>query len=269
MTKANLTHIVAILDKSGSMAPVQLDTIGGFNTFLDEQRKVPGEATVTLVQFSDNYHVTYSDVPLAHVAKLTTETYSPSGWTALNDALAKTITDVGTKLATKKEEERPSKIVVLVMTDGAENKSKEYVGTAGLKTLTDMVTHQRTKYNWEFVFMGANIDAFATASNYGFAKNATINYFSDSVGSTNAFKSLSRGMAATRTAAAYGSSVGSFFENERSKEVISNASLDASDISETIKKYTSGTTTAGDVTVTTGPVTVTDRVTVATPDPVK
>lgn len=236
--KKGLTHIVAILDKSGSMKVVQDDTIGGFNTFLDEQKKVPGEAILTLVQFSDKCETLYTDVPLNHVAPLTRETYIPSGWTALNDSLARTMNEVGVKLASKREEERPEKVVVLIMTDGAENSSKEFGGFGGRVKVGEMVKHQKEKYSWEFCFIGANIDSFTTAGHYGIDIGSTINYVNNSTGSQNAFKSASRGMAATRTAQQYGGKVNSFFENERNMEQITDSVLDTSDIGETIGKYT-------------------------------
>lgn len=254
MTKPNFTHIVAILDKSGSMKPVQDDTIGGFNTFLDEQKKVPGEATLTLVQFSDKCQTTYSDVPLAHVALLTKDTYCPNGWTALNDSLAKTINDVGMKLAAKPEHDRPSKVVFLIMTDGAENTSKEFGGTLGLAKVSEMVKHQKDKYSWDFVFMGANMDAFATGISYGIPSTYAINYTSDKLGSYNAFKSASRGMTASRLVASAGGTLDMFFENEASKHIVSNDTLDVSNIQETINKYTPSTTTTAPTNDTTTPI---------------
>lgn len=238
MTKLGFTQIVALLDRSGSMAKVQNDTIGGFNSFVDEQRKVPGEATLTLVQFSTECETTFADVPLAHVAPLTTETYKPSGWTALNDALAKTINEVGNKLAAKPEAERPSKVIVLIMTDGEENKSKEFIGRPGLTKLSEMVNHQKEKYSWEFVFIGANINAFSAANNYGIDRGHAINYSQHGFGQANAFKSLSRGMAASRLCANVGAApLNNFFENEKNQELINFDKLDTLDISETIKKY--------------------------------
>lgn len=241
--KDNSTHIVAILDRSGSMQTIQADTIGGFNTFIEEQKRVPGEATLTLVQFNDTCETTYLDVPLAHVAHLTTETYKPSGWTALNDAFAKTIDEVGARLAAKPEHERPSKVVVLVMTDGAENKSVKFAGVEGRKKLATMISHQKDKYSWSFTFVGANIDAFATGALYSIDTTNIINYVSSPVGAANAFKSVSRGMAATRTAGTYGMSIDSFFENERNKETISDTKLDTLSIDDVIAKYTPAVTT--------------------------
>jgi hypothetical protein len=242
--KTGYTHIAALIDASGSMQKVQQDTLGGFANFLAEQRKVPGECSITLATFNDHYHLVYSDVPLAHVADLTAETYKCVGWTSLNDSLAKLILEVGHKLAAKPEHERPSKVIIVILTDGQENASKEYVGAAGLKALADMVSHQTTKYQWSFCFLGANLDSFSVAQSYGFNATSTINYASNSVGTSNAFKSISKGVAGARITSMTGEvMVGGFFENELNKNVVAHDSLDVSNINETINKYTGTTTT--------------------------
>jgi hypothetical protein len=239
MTKPNFSKIIALLDRSGSMGKVAADTIGGFNTFVEEQKKVPGEATLTLIQFNDSCETIYADVPLAHVAPLTAETYKPSGWTALNDALGKTITETGNSLAAKSEAERPSRVVVLIMTDGEENKSTTFVGPHGLTKLSSMVNHQKEKYTWEFVFIGANINAFSAANNYGIDRGHAINYSQERFGQKNAFKSLSRGLAASRiTSAAGAAPLPNFFDHEKNKTMVMHDTLDTLDITETIKKYT-------------------------------
>ena len=235
--KQNYTHIAVLLDRSGSMQKVHKDVIGGFNTFIKEQKSVPGEATITLAQFSDHYEPTYSDVPLAHVAELTSETYRPSGWTALNDALARLVNETGSRLASKPEHERPSKVIVLVITDGEENSSKEFSGFEGFRRLKDMVEHQSGKYSWQFSFLGANLDSFSVAKSYGIPISAAINYSSNSIGTYNAFKVASRGVAADRLVSANGGTMGAFFENESNRTVVSDAVKDTSDIGETIKKY--------------------------------
>jgi uncharacterized protein YegL len=243
--KDNHSHIVVLLDKSGSMKAVRDDTIGGFNTFLEEQKKVPGTATLTLVQFSDKCHTTYMDVSLAHVAPLTRENYKVSGWTSLNDALAKTIDEVGQKLMATPEKERPSKVTVLVITDGAENTSVEFGGFMGLVKVKEKIKHQTEKYNWSFVFLGANVDAFSTASNYGILPNYTINYTSNSVGSANVFKTASRGLVAERMTG--GKMKNGFFENEVNMIQVNDVCLDTADISSTIQKYTGATTAADNI----------------------
>lgn len=241
--KQGYSHIVALLDKSGSMKSVQEDTIGGFNTFLDEQKLVPGESTMTLIQFSDACETIYADVPLAHVAHLTKNTYSPSGWTSLNDALAKTINDVGAKLSSKPENERPSQVIVLIMTDGQENTSKEFGGLDGLGRVKEMVKHQQDKYSWKFCFIGSNMDSFSTASGYGISARSTINYTSTPIGTYNAFKSMSRGVVGSRISANNGVVMDSFFENEANSLEVSAKKIDTTDIKAVIDKYTIVNTT--------------------------
>lgn len=231
--KDNLTHIVTLLDCSGSMAKVQNDTIGGFNNFIEEQKKVPGEATMTLVQFSNSHNVTFSDLALDKITPLTTDTYKCYGWTKLNDSLAYVINETGAKLAAKPESERPSKVIILIMTDGEENKSDNFIGLSGLQRLKDLVIHQKTKYSWVFSFMGANIDSFEVANRYSIDNGFAINYSQNSFGQSNAFKSLSRGVAASRMKA-----VKIFFENELNLSNVASDKLDISDIEDTINKYT-------------------------------
>lgn len=227
----NYTHIIIILDRSGSMGKIRGDVLGGFNTFLNEQKQVPGDATLTLVQFSDKYQITYADVPLKHVAELTNETYSPSGGTSLNDALGKTINDVGALLAAKNEEDRPSKVVLVVMTDGEENTSKEFIGAAGLSKLKEMVKHQTEQYSWSFSFLGANIDSFIVADAFGVKAGNVINYAANNVGSFNAFKTLSRGMTTARMKG------GEFFSYDAGVRQVSDSTLDTTNIAEVINKY--------------------------------
>lgn len=233
--KENHTHIVVILDRSGSMSKVCDDTIGGFNTFLEEQKKVPGTATMTLVQFNGTCETTYNDVPLEHIAPLNRLNYVPSGWTALNDALGNTIDMVGLKLASMPEKERPSKVVVVVITDGEENQSRDFAGFNGLAKVKEKVKHQTDKYSWSFSFLGANIDAFSTGVSYGITLANVISYTSNNVGTFNAMKAVSRGVAAERLS----SKLTSFFENETNTNAVTDLDMDVSDIGDTIKKYTS------------------------------
>lgn len=154
--KKNLTEIVVVLDESGSMGSCKQDTIGGFNEFLDTQSKIEGEANFTFVKFSDYYKVVNEGSPIEHVAKLNENNYSPSFSTALLDAVGKTINSIGNRLAKTPEDERPAKVIVTVITDGYENSSREFTK----KQIFDMVKHQREKYDWEFLFLGADIDSW-------------------------------------------------------------------------------------------------------------
>lgn len=237
--KQGLTYIVALLDKSGSMQNVQKDTIGGYNTFIEEQKRVPGEARITLMQFNHKLHKIYEDVPIQHVAPLTETTFSPIGWTSFNDSFAQAISEVGIKLSLKPEEDRPSKVLFLIMTDGAENTSKEFIGIDGLKKLNAMVNHQKDKYSWSFVYLGANLDSQKVSKSYGIDSKSAINYTSNDIGALNAFKSISRGVAGMRVNCSAGRETTNFFENESNTNMIDSSIKDTSDIGEIVKKYTS------------------------------
>ena len=154
--KKNLTLIAVILDESGSMSSCKSDTIGGFNEFVTSQQKIKGEANVTFVKFSDYYKIINDATPINHVSHLNESNYTPSNSTALLDAVGKTINSIGKRLANTPENERPEKVIMAIITDGYENDSKEF----SRKQIFDMVTHQREKYNWQFIFLGANIDAW-------------------------------------------------------------------------------------------------------------
>ena len=129
MTNPNLTSINILIDASGSMAGLQKDTIGGFNTFLAEQKALPGDATLSVAMFSDDYSIVYDNLPIKEVPELTTATYRPSGSTALLDAFGRTIDRMGKRFAALPEEQRPGKVLLLVMTDGEDNCSTDYKHT--------------------------------------------------------------------------------------------------------------------------------------------
>lgn len=147
--RQNLTEIVVIMDRSGSMTGIMDEAIGSFNTFIDEQRAQPGEATVTLAIFDDRYDLLHDSINVKDVPKLTSKECHARGMTALLDAVGDTITNVGAKLASTKEKVRPGKVIVLIITDGEENASKRY----NAAKIQAMITEQKTKYSWEFLFM--------------------------------------------------------------------------------------------------------------------
>lgn len=194
MTKENFTSINVIIDASGSMSHLTHDTIGNFNTFLKEQKEFPGEAVFTLCTFNTDYHLTHDFVKIAGVPNLDSKAYVPQGGTALLDAMGTTIDSVGRKLAALPEAERPSKVIFLIITDGHENSSKRF-DSAQIKA---MVEHQKDVYSWEFVFMGANIDAIAAGTNLGISMHNTLNYSADSVGTRQLYKSISENMSSYR-----------------------------------------------------------------------
>jgi hypothetical protein len=201
MTDINLTEIVAILDRSGSMSSLRHDTIGGFNTFLAEQKKNSGKAKLTLVQFDDQYQIDYDGVDIQSVKDLTGDTYRPRGSTALLDAVGKTIVTVGERFAKMKEEERPGQVIFLIITDGEENSSKEYIVAS---KIAEMVKHQTEKYNWTFTFLGGGDAAFSQGAALGFSASNTYNYSANHGGTSNAYKGISGGVTRRRDKAAEG-----------------------------------------------------------------
>ena len=169
------TEIVVILDRSGSMQHMQEEAIGGFNAFLKDQQAIPEEARLTLVLFDHRYDVIHASVPLADVPELNRETYIPAGTTALFDAIGRTVVAVGTRLEALAEEDRPNKVMVTILTDGMENASHEY----RKEQVAAMLKEQQEKYQWEVVFLAANIDAFAVGGQLGI-KGQSIQAYADS-----------------------------------------------------------------------------------------
>ena len=183
-----LTEIICVVDRSGSMASIQNDAIGGFNTFLDEQQKLPGEAKLTLVLFDHEYDCMLDAVPVQHVQPLTPHTYVPRGSTALFDAVGRTIDSVGARLAATPEADRPGQVLVCILTDGLENASLTY----SRDRVRAMVEHQQEQYNWQFHYIAANQDAFAEGAGIGILRENVMPYVADSVGMRNAFSYLAR-----------------------------------------------------------------------------
>jgi uncharacterized protein YegL len=176
--KNNLTEIVFILDKSGSMWGLEQDTIGGFNSMLEKQKNEEGDALVTTVLFDDNYELLHDRKNIIDINLITEKEYYVGGSTALYDALGKTINKIGKCISDSAEENHPSKIMFVIITDGMENSSHEY----SYSQIKEMVEHQKTKYSWEFIFLGANIDAVELASKIGISKDRAVNFCSDSEG---------------------------------------------------------------------------------------
>ncbi|MDR7077192.1 uncharacterized protein YegL [Neobacillus niacini] len=159
---SSLTEIIFLLDRSGSMGGLESDTIGGFNAFIDKQRKLEGKTLVTTVLFDDDYEVVWNGVG-AEKIKLTEKEYYVRGCTALLDAVGKTILDVGCRLSKTCEEDRPEKVIFVITTDGFENSSREFT----YEKVKELIKHQQEKYSWEFIFLGANIDVEKEADSLG------------------------------------------------------------------------------------------------------
>lgn len=187
MTKSNFTSISVVLDRSGSMAPLVPDTIGGFNTFLAEQQKAPGNAVLTLATFASDYTLVHDCVPIKEVPRLTVSSYQTGGYTALLDAIARTINATGAKLAAMPESERPSQVLLVVITDGEENASKEFAHAK----VFEMIKHQQERYSWSVVYLGANQDAIKVGSTLGVAAGNTLSYAATSAGTHSSYGAIS------------------------------------------------------------------------------
>ncbi|MFN7249690.1 MAG: vWA domain-containing protein [Anaerobacillus sp.] len=175
--KTNLTEIIFLLDRSGSMAGLERDTIGGFNSFIERQTKLEGDTVVTTVLFDDKYEIICDGVP-AEDARLTSDNYFVRGTTALLDAIGKTIVDVGLRLVKTKEDERPSNVIFVITTDGMENASRKF----SYEKVEEMIRHQKERYNWEFIFLGANIDSKTEADSIGIDVTNAYNFEATTTG---------------------------------------------------------------------------------------
>ncbi len=191
---AQRTLIAVLLDRSGSMESIKPDTEGGFNAFIAEQRKEPGDARVTLAQFDTEYEVVYANRPIADVPPLQLQ---PRSMTALYDALGRLITDVGAELAARPEAERPGHVIVVVMTDGMENSSAEWTHEA----VSAAIKRQESEYSWYFVFLGANMDAVAVGAQLGFAPDRTMTYDASELGVASAMAATTNYVSRQRRAA--------------------------------------------------------------------
>ena len=184
--RQDLTEIVIVLDRSGSMSSVATDTIGGFNRFLSDQKAAPGDARLTLAQFDHEYEIVHAGKPIAEVPPLDNTTFVPRGQTALLDAIGRTIDATGARLSATPESDRPGKVLIVIVTDGHENASKEFTR----QRVHEQITHQREAYNWQFIFLGANQDAIATGATIGIAADAALSYAANAVGTRSSYESL-------------------------------------------------------------------------------
>ena len=186
--RKGLTEVVFILDRSGSMSGLEDDTIGGFNSMIAKQKKEEGEAYISTVLFDDQTEVLYDRVPIQRVEPMNDNQYYVRGCTALLDALGGAIRHIGNVHKYAREEDRPEKTLFIITTDGMENASHKY----SYDKVKKMVERQKKEYGWEFLFLGANIDAIEVAGRFGIAANRAINYKCDSKGTQLNYEVLSR-----------------------------------------------------------------------------
>ena len=192
--RKDLTEVVFILDRSGSMSGLEADTIGGFNSMLKKQKNEEGEAYISTVLFDDQTEVLYDRVPVNKVEAMNDKQYYVRGCTALLDALGGAINHIGNVHKYAREEDRPEKTLFIITTDGMENVSHQYT----YEKVKKMVEKQKKKYGWEFLFLGANIDAIDVAGRFGIGADRAVNYECDKVGTALNYEVLSDAVSAVR-----------------------------------------------------------------------
>jgi hypothetical protein len=191
---AGTTEIVCVVDKSGSMDSIRRDAIGGFNTFLTEQKKEEGEARFTLALFDTDYERVWDGAPIDEVEPLDEASYRPGGQTALLDAVGRTIHSVRDRLDELGEAEQPDHVIFVILTDGLENSSREYVGDQ----VPEMIRRYRDERGWEFMFLAANIDAFAVAERYNIDASRVSQFAASAEGVQKAYQSMGTAVTSLR-----------------------------------------------------------------------
>ncbi|NLW46281.1 MAG: hypothetical protein GXY86_02925 [Firmicutes bacterium] len=194
--KKGLTELVFILDKSGSMSGLEADTIGGYNSMLKKQQVIEGECHITTVLFDNNYELLHDRIDIKAVSPITEKEYQVGGSTALLDAIGITIHKIGNAQKHTAENYRAEKVMFVIITDGEENSSREY----SAEKVKAQIERQKTKFGWEFIFLGANIDAVQTARSFGIAPDRAIDYLADSEGTELNFKVMASAVATFREA---------------------------------------------------------------------
>ena len=192
--KKNLTEIVFILDRSGSMSGLEGDTIGGFNAMIEKQKREPGEALISTVLFDNENEVIHDRVDIQKIKPMTDKEYYVRGCTALLDAIGGAIHHIGNVHKYAREEDRPEKTLFVITTDGMENASRKY----SYNRLKMMIEHQKEKYGWEFIFLGANIDAAKEAARFGIDESRAANYHADSKGTAVIYEAMSEAVCSVR-----------------------------------------------------------------------
>ena len=191
----NITELVFILDRSGSMSGLEADTIGGFNSMIEKQRREEGECLVSTVLFDNYSEVLHDRVKLSEIKPMTDEDYFTRGATALIDAIGGAIHHIGNVHKYARPEDVPAHTMFVITTDGYENASHKYTSDR----VKQMIECQKEKYGWEFLFIGANIDAVETAARYGIDKDRAVNYNADKAGTSILYNSIARAISSVRS----------------------------------------------------------------------
>lgn len=194
--KKGLTELVFILDRSGSMAGLETDTIGGFNGMLERQKKQKGEVTVTTVLFDSLYEIIHDRIPIEYIKPITQKEYYVRGCTALLDAIGRTIHKIANVQKILPKEQRAEKVIFVIITDGFENASREY----SYRMIKSMIEREKKQHGWEFMFLGANIDAVVEAEKMGIGEERSVTYCNDSEGVALNYETISNTVCMMRQA---------------------------------------------------------------------
>ena len=211
--KKNLTELVFILDRSGSMSGLEKDTIGGFNAMIEKQKKEPGEAYVSTILFDNVSEVLHDRVKLPEVPKMTDRDYTVRGCTALIDAIGGAIHHIANIHKYARPEDVPEKTLFVITTDGMENASRRYTS----EQVKKMIEREKSKYGWEFLFIGANIDAVETGARFGIGRDRVANYVSDSQGTDILYASVNEAVCQVRSSAPLSADWNQRMENDKKK----------------------------------------------------
>ena len=210
----NITELVFILDRSGSMGGLESDTIGGFNSMLNKQKKEDGRAYVSTVLFDHETEGLHDRVPIEKVPELTDKDYTVRGCTALLDAIGSAIHHIGNVHKYARPEDVPEHTMFVIITDGMENASKRYSG----REIKRKIEKEKSKYGWEFLFIGANIDAIATARNFGISEDRAVNYKADRQGTGVVYESVCEAVSNVRNGQCLAPSWSQSIQNDYNKK---------------------------------------------------